>query len=137
MSSRWTRGSRISALALCQVLCLGNGMRAQAISGPEPAPQAPEHPAAATVAPFPLDVAGYLAIRNIGSDDLVEHVSFREYSGSMFLSKTICRWLFHSEINANTAPEWDSEGIHLVPRASNLSGKLETASVIYNARAAM
>src|SRR3984893_4774562 len=132
MHNRGTRG--LLALALCQVLCMGAGMRAQSISAPEPAAQEPEHPAAATVATFPLDVAGYLAIRNIGSDDLVDHVSFREYSGSTFLSKTIGRWLFHSEINANTAPEWDSEGIHLLPRMSNLSVKLETASVNFNWR---
>src|ERR1700730_440940 len=132
MHNRGTRG--LLALALCQVLCMGAGMRAQSISAPEPAAQEPEHPAAATVVPFPLDIAGYLAIRNIGSDDLVDHVSFREYSGSMFLSKTIGRWLFHSEINAHTAPEWDSEDIHPFPRASNLSVKLETASVNYNWR---
>jgi hypothetical protein len=132
--TRTRPGARVTALALCQVLCLTNGMLAQAISGPEPAAQEPEHPVAATVAPFPLDIAGYLAARNLGSDDLVDHSSFREYSGSIFLSKTIGRWLFHSEINANTAPEWDSEGIHLFPRTSQLSVKLETASANFNWR---
>jgi hypothetical protein len=134
MSSRWTRGAQVGAFALCQALCMADAARAQAISAPEAAPQEPEHPAAATVAPFPLDIAGYLSVRSIESDDLVEHLSYREYSGSVFLSKTIGRWLLHAEINANTAPEWDSEGIHLLPPTSNLSVKLETASVNYNWR---
>jgi hypothetical protein len=134
MLSRWARGAQVSAFALCQALCMARATRAQAISAPEPA-QEPEHPtAAATVAPFPLDVAGYVAIRSLGNDDLIDRTSFREYSGSVFLSKTIGRWLFHSEINANTAPEWDSEGIHILPRLTNLSVKLETASVNYNWR---
>jgi hypothetical protein len=134
MSSRWTRGAQVSAFALFQALCVVDATRAQAIAAPEPAPQEPEHPTAATVAPFPLDVAGYVAFRNLGSDDLIDRTSFREYSGSVFLSKTIGRWLFHSEINANTAPEWDSEGIHILPRLTNLSVKLETASVNYTWR---
>src|SRR5580704_14002739 len=134
MSSRWTRGAQVSAFALFQALCVANATRAQAIAAPEPAPQEPERPTAATVAPFPLDVAGYVAFRNLGSDDLIDRTSFREYSGSVFLSKTMGRWLFHSEINANTAPEWDSEGIHILPRLTNLSVKLETASVNYTWR---
>jgi hypothetical protein len=131
--TRTRPGARVTALALCQVLCFANGMLAQTISGPDTAAQEPEQPAA-TVAPFPLDIAGYLAARNLASDDLADRSSFREYSGSIFLSKTIGRWLFHSEINANTAPEWDSEGIHLFPRTSLLSVKLETASANFNWR---
>jgi hypothetical protein len=113
---------------------MARGTGAQSIAAPEPASQEPEHPAAPAVTPFPLDVAGYLSVRNLTEDDLAEHHVYREYSGSVFLSKTIGRWLFHSEINANTAPEWDSEGIHLFPRTSNLSVKLETGSVNYNWR---
>jgi hypothetical protein len=137
MLSRWTPGQQVSALALCQALCMTNGTRAQSISAPEPVQQAsqePVYPTADNVAPPPLDVAGYLASRSLTSDDLVDRTRFREYSASVFLSKTIGRWLFHSEINANTAPEWDSEGIHLFPRMSNLSVKLETASVNFNWR---
>jgi hypothetical protein len=137
MPSPWTQGLRVSALALCHVLCMTTATRAQSISAPEPEQPAPQELAPSTadkVAPLPLDVAGYLAARNLGSDDLVDRSSFREYSGSIFLSKTIGRWLFHSEINANTAPEWDSEGVHLFPRTSQLSVKLETASVNLNWR---
>jgi hypothetical protein len=126
----------VSAFALCHVLCMAAGARAQDASAPEPARQATQEPAPTsdTVAPSPMDVAGYLAARIITSDDLVNRDVFREYSGSMFVSKTIRRWRFHSEVNATTAPEWDSEGIHLFPRASHLSVKLETASVNFNWR---
>jgi hypothetical protein len=139
MSSPWTRGPRLTALALCQVLWLTTATQAQSVSAPDlappaPGPQAAGPTAADKVAPPPLDVAGYLAVRNLESDDLADRTSFREYSGSIFLSKTIGRWLFHSEINANTAPEWDSEGIHLFPATSHLSVKLETASVNFNWR---
>jgi hypothetical protein len=122
---------------LCHVLCIAAAARAQSISTPEPArpaPQEPARPDAGSVSPPPLDVAGYFSARNLGSDDLADHNIYREYSGSIFLSKTIGRWLFHSEINANTAPEWDSEGIHLFPRTSHLSVKLETASANFNWR---
>jgi hypothetical protein len=137
MLSPWTRGPRVGALALCQVLCLTGATRAQSIAAPEPERPAPQElaPSAADkIAPPPLDVAGYLAARHLGSDDLADHTVYREYSGSIFLSKTIGRWLFHSEINANTAPEWDSDGVHLFPRSSHLSVKLETASVNFNWR---
>ena len=146
MPSRWTRGSQLGALALCLILCVAGGARAQSAADPEPvpqaprasqAPQAPQEPAPPNAdhgASFPLDVAGYNAVRNLTGDDLADRNVFREYSGSIFVSKTIGRWLFHSEINANTAPEWDSEGIHLLPRMSHLSVKLETASVNFNWR---
>src|ERR1700676_1102223 len=117
MPSPWTHGSQVVALALCGVLYLADGMRAQSVADPEPVPQAPQaqreplRPVANNVTPFPLDIAGYLAARNLESDDLADRNTFREYSGSIFLSKTIGRWLFHAEVNANTAPEWDSEGI--------------------------
>jgi hypothetical protein len=131
MHNCWTRAPL--ALALCQIVCMATGTGAQSTSAPE-TPEEPTHTTADHVASFPLDVAGYLAVRNLISDDLSDRNVFREYSGSTFLSKTIGRWLFHSEINANTAPEWDSEGIHLFPRISNLSVKLETASVNFNWR---
>jgi hypothetical protein len=133
MASRWTRGPQVTALVLCQALCIAHGTLAQSTSDPEPAHQVAQEPAHSdTVASSPLDVAGYLAARIITSDDLIDRSAFREYSGSLFVSKTIGRWLFHSEVNATTAPEWDSEGIHLFPRASHLSVKVETASVNFN-----
>jgi hypothetical protein len=141
MPSHRTRGPRPSALALCLVLCLvlclTGATLAQSVSAPDLATPAPQEPAPSTAdkaAPPLLDVAGYLAARNLESDDLANRDSFREYSGSIFLSKTLGRWLFHSEINANTAAEWDGEGIHLFPPTSHLSVKLETASVNFNWR---
>jgi hypothetical protein len=83
---------------------------------------------------FPLDVAGYVSFRALNDDDLSEHSFYREYAASVFVSKKIGRWLFHSEFNANSASEFDTEGIHLVPRNGNLDVTLETASVNYNWR---
>jgi hypothetical protein len=88
MHNRWTRAPL--ALALCQILCMATGTRAQSTSAPE-TPQEPSHATADHVASFPLDVAGYLAVRNLVGDDLADRNVFREYSGSTFLSKTIGR----------------------------------------------
>jgi hypothetical protein len=76
-----------------------------------------ETPAVETTASrgFPLDVAGYINFGYLNDDALQEHNVFREYSASLFLSKTFGRWRFHSEFNADTAPEYDSDGIHLLP----------------------
>jgi len=114
---------RISAIALCHILWVTGWALAQTPSDID---------AKRTL--LPVDVAGYLDFRQLASDDLSVTRPFREYAASVFLSKTIGRWLFHSEINGNTAPEWDSEGLHLFPRSTNLSVKLETASVNYNWR---
>jgi hypothetical protein len=81
-----------------------------------------------------LEVAGYINLRYVNDDAFQEHNFFREYSASLFLSKTIGRWRFHSELNANTAPEYDSDGIHLFPRRNSLSVKLDDGFVNYNAR---
>jgi hypothetical protein len=83
---------------------------------------------------FPLEVAGYVNFRYVNDDAFHEHNFFREYSASLFLSKTVGRWRFHSELNADTAPEYDSDGIHLLPRRPSLSVKLENGFVNYNAR---
>jgi hypothetical protein len=83
---------------------------------------------------FPLEVAGYVNFRYVNDDAFQDHNLFREYSASLFLSKTVGRWRFHSEFNANTQPEYDSEGIHLFPRRPSLSVKLDNAFVNYNAR---
>ena len=45
---------------------------------------------------FPLDVAGYIGFRAFNSDELEEHHFYREYAGSLFVSKKAGRWLFHS-----------------------------------------
>jgi hypothetical protein len=83
---------------------------------------------------LPLEVAGYINFRYLNDDALQEHAFFREYSASVFLSKTIGRWRFHSEFNANTAPEYDSEGVHLFSRRPSLSVKLDSGFVNYDQR---
>jgi hypothetical protein len=94
-------------------------------------PLAPETPVSRS---FPLEVAGYVNFRYVNADAFQDHNFFREYSASLFLSKTVGRWRFHSEFNADTQPEYDSEGIHLFPRRPSLSVKLDDAFVNYNAR---
>jgi len=94
-------------------------------------PPAPEQPAGRT---FPLEVAGYINFRYVNDDAFQNHDFFREYSASLFLSKTVGRWRFHSELNATTAPEYDSDGIHLFPRRPSLSVKLDNGFVNYDAR---
>jgi hypothetical protein len=83
---------------------------------------------------FPLDVAGYINFRYVNDDAAQEHDFYRDYSASLFLSKTVGRWRFHLELNADTAPEFDSNGIHLFPRRPSLSVTLDNAFVNYNAR---
>jgi hypothetical protein len=83
---------------------------------------------------FPLDVAGYINFRYVNDDALQEHNFYRDYSASLFLSKTVGRWRFHAEFNADTAAEYDDEGIHLLPRHPSLSVTLDNAFVNYNAR---
>jgi hypothetical protein len=127
---------RICLIAVGQLSCLSVSVHAQSAQPPDAAAGPPQEapPTAPRATRLPVDVAGYVDFRSLTTDEETQASYFREYAASIFLSKTIDRWLFHSEINANTAPEWDSEGIHLFPRSSNLSVKLETASVNYNWR---
>ena len=83
---------------------------------------------------FPLDVAGYLSFRTLNDDAFSRHQFYREYAGSLFLSKKAGRWLFHSEFNVNSALEFDTDGIHIAPRIPHLSVKLQTAFANYNWR---
>jgi hypothetical protein len=83
---------------------------------------------------LPLELAGYLSVRSVSVDLLEQHRFFREYSGSLFVSKTIGRWRFHSELNANSAPQEDAEGIHLFTPRRSLSVKVDSASLNYNWR---
>jgi hypothetical protein len=83
---------------------------------------------------LPFDISGFLAFRSLADDDLDLHRFFREYSGSIFISKAIGPWVFHSEINADTSADFDSEGIHLFRPRRSLSGKIDNATVNYNRR---
>src|ERR1700727_1639009 len=44
--------------------------------------------------PFPIEIAGYLSFRSLKDDDLQQGAVYRDYSGSLFLSKTVGRWRF-------------------------------------------
>jgi hypothetical protein len=99
-----------------------------------PAPQEPAPQESSVRRSFPFEVAGYVNFRYLNDDSFQEHDFSREYSASLFLSKTFGRWRFHSEINANTLPEYDSDGIHLLHRRPSLSVKLDSGFVNYNAR---
>jgi hypothetical protein len=100
----------------------------------EPGKQEPPAPEKVAGHSFPLEVAGYVNFRYLNDDAFQEHNFYREYSASLFLSKTVGRWRFHSELNANTAPEYDSDGIHLLRRRPSLSVKLDNGFVNYTAR---
>jgi hypothetical protein len=98
-----------------------------ALKGPTP-------PEATTGRSFPVDVAGYVSFRYFNDDAFNEHHFYRDYSASLFLSKSVGRWRFHSELNADTAPEYTAEGIPLLPERPSLSVKLDSAFVNYNWR---
>ena len=83
---------------------------------------------------LPVDVAGYVSFRRLNDVVLSTYAFNREYAGSLFVSKTVGSWRFHSEINATSEPEYDAEGIRLFPRRPSLSIKLDSALVNYNAR---
>jgi hypothetical protein len=110
------------------------GWAQEAAQTVDQAAQEPPAPEAAASRTFPLEVAGYVNFRYLNDDALQEHNLFREYSASLFLSKTVGRWRFHAEFNADTAPEFDSDGIHLFRPRPSLSVKLDNAFVNYNAR---
>jgi hypothetical protein len=126
---------QIASFSLCLDLCTTGWLRAQEIS-PVDSVVASEPKEADIAYPpprkFPLDVAGYLSFRTLNDDAFYKHEYYREYAGSLFLSKKAGRWLFHSEFNANSALEFDTDGIHIVPRISHLSVKLQNAFVNYN-----
>jgi hypothetical protein len=91
-------------------------------------------PTAVEKSSFPIDVAGYVSFRRLNDDVLSRHTFNREYSGSLFLSKALGSWQFHSDINATSDPEYDAEGLLLFPQRPSLSIKLDSAFVNYNAR---
>jgi hypothetical protein len=129
------RYPQIASLSLCLALCTTERLRAQ--DAPPAAALASSEPQADIADPphrFPLDVAGYIGFRFLNDDDLSAHRFYREYAGSLFVSKKVGRWLFHSEFNADSASEFDTEGIHIAPRSPHLNVTLETASVNYNCR---
>jgi len=123
-----------AAVLSCTIVCaIGRAQQTDSI-GNQPPEQESDPPRTAAKNKFPLDVAGYLSFRHLNDDSLGEHRFYREYSASLFVSKTLGAWRFHSEFNANTTQEYEAEGIHLFPRRPSLNVKLDSAFVNYNAR---
>jgi hypothetical protein len=130
------RCMRISVIALSLALSIAGWAQVPAPTDPGDPQQtaaAPES-SARTGSDFAIDLAGYLSLRSLYDDNLAEHRIYRDYAASFFVTAIAGRWRFHSEFNADTAPEYDSDGIHLFPRRPSLSVKLDSASVNYNAR---
>ena len=131
------RNLQIGAFSWLLALCMSSGLKAQdalpvsGVSASEPKPETAEIPDP-PARKLPLDVAGYLSFRQINDDDFFRREYYREYAGSIFLSKKAGPWLFHSEFNINSALEFDTGGIHLAPRIPHLSVEMQTASVNYN-----
>ena len=124
----------VKVFSLCLALFVVGRAQEPQSTGNAQVPEDPPSQEGTAVRSFPLEVAGYIDFRYLNDDALQEHNFFRQYSASLFLSKTLGRWRFHSEFNADTAPEYDSDGIHLFPRRPSLSVKLDSAFVNYNAR---
>jgi hypothetical protein len=80
---------------------------------------------------FPIEIAGYFSFQTLKNDDLAQPFSYRDYSGSLFLSKTWGRWRFHAELNADKAPGSDVDGIHLFRRSGGPSLDLDSGFVNY------
>jgi hypothetical protein len=121
---------------LCLAMAVGTLGWAQGTqqSVSESGQQEPPAPVTPAIRSFPVELAGYVNFQYLNNDAFQEHDFFREYSASLFLSKTLGRWRFHAEFNADTAPEYDSDGIHLFPARPSLSVKLDSALVNYNTR---
>jgi len=80
---------------------------------------------------FPIDIAGYLSFQSLRDNDLQNTKVFREYSGSLFLSKNLNRWRFHLELNVNTLPAMDNNGLFLLPQRHSLGVRLDSGFVNY------
>jgi len=81
---------------------------------------------------FPVDLAGYVGFRYVTAAGQTDGHS--EYSSSIFLSKTLGRFRFHSEFNITNASRYDSEGINLFHPRPDLKAKLDSATLTYNFR---
>jgi hypothetical protein len=125
---------QVKVFSLCLAFSVVGRAQEPQNTGTAQVPEDPPSQESTAVHSFPLDVAGYIDFRYLNNAALQEHDFFRQYSASLFLSKTIGRWRFHSEFNADTAPEYDSDGIHLLARRPSLSVELDSTFVNYNAR---
>jgi hypothetical protein len=79
-----------------------------------------------------VDLAGYVGFRYLTSPGQIDAHS--EYSSSVFLSKALGRFRFHSEFNISNASQYDGEGINLFHPRPDLRAKLDSATLTYNFR---
>jgi len=81
--------------------------------------------------PLPIEISGYISIREMRGENSSKS-SFREYAGSLFLSKTYKRWDIHSELNIEHSSDFDGDGIVFGP--TNIGAHLHTAWLNYKYR---
>src|ERR1035437_2866555 len=81
---------------------------------------------------FPLDLAGYGSFQYLAAPGQFDAHS--EFSGSIFVSKSLKRFRCHSEFNITNAGQYDSEGIHLVRLGPDWKLKLDSATLTYTVR---
>jgi hypothetical protein len=129
----WPARRRALLRSLWATVLLAGLTQAQSVEGQPPQDQ-PVPDTSVKPTRLPFDISGFLAFRSLYNDDLDERLVYREYTGSIFFGKTLGRWVFHSEVNLDTAPEYDSEGIHLFSPRHSLSVKLDSATANYNQR---
>jgi hypothetical protein len=78
---------------------------------------------------LPLDISGYLSFRQLQDEEPGSRDTFREYAASVFFSKTVRKWRFHSELNVEKAPHFDEDGLKFGPE--KLEAHLHTGWVNY------
>ena len=81
--------------------------------------------------PLPIEISGYLSVREMRGES-PSLSSFREYAGSLFLSKTYKHWDIHTELNVEHSPDFDGDGIVFGP--PNIGAHLHTAWLNYKYR---
>jgi len=64
----------------------------------------------------PFDVSGYVGTRRITDDDIEHEMRVQEYTAALFLSKSVGRWNFLSEIQVHNLKQGSIDGLPLGPR---------------------
>ena len=129
------RSLRLAAALLALWPAIGGNARAQDAMPPASPPSPATQDSAQTGGDkggnkFPVDLAGYVGFRYVISPGQTDAHS--EYSSSIFLSKTLGRFRFHSEFNISNASQYDGEGISIFHPRPDLKAKLDSATLTYN-----